>query len=272
MFRFIHFIPAVNLFFLHNLNNIQRPLIYKNRKSKLLNTLILQNKDRMCLQIRGQNRIWKLIYKGIGFMVYFCFCMNEFYDMMSIIYGINYYIGKYQILFILIGISCSFSKKNRVRSFKILCIALLITLATYIFNPDYIITFGILHFLGVSILLFTFIRNLSNLILFILGTTIIMLSYSLHKISVNHNLFFPLGLITNSFLSADYYPLIPWFGLFIYGGVLGKILYSRKIRIVEPKLSILPITKLGQNTLFIYIIHQPIILIILKIISLMKVP
>ena len=229
---------------------------------------------------RPKNRIWEIDFlRGIAliFMIYFhvVFSMNEFYRYdINYTSGIHYYIGKISgILFILVsGASCSLSRRNKARGLKILCVALLITIVTYIFNPDYIITFGILHFLGMSILFFTFIRNLNNLILFILGTIIILLSYNLHKISVNHNLFFPLGLTTSSFLSADYYPLIPWFGLFIYGGILGKALYPRKISIIEPKINITPIAKLGQNTFLIYIIHQPIILIILKIISLVKGP
>lgn len=232
------------------------------------------------MDINKRSRIWEIDFvRGIALicMIYFhiVFSMNEFYGYnISYSSGINYYIGKISgILFIFIsGVSCSLSGRNRIRGLKILGIAFLITLATYLYDPNYIIKFGILHFLGISIILFTSIRKLNNFILLALGTVVIMLSYLLPKITVNHNFLFPLGIISETFVSADYYPLIPWFGLFLYGGVLGRILYTQKQSMFRFKMSDNPMTRLGQNTLIIYLIHQPIILLILKIISSIKNP
>lgn len=234
----------------------------------------------MNIRLNTKSRIWEIDFiRGIALicMVYFhiAFSMNEFYGYnISYTSGINYYISKASgILFILIsGASCSLSHRNRIRGLKILGVALLITITTYLYDPNYIIKFGILHFLGISIILFTFIKNLNNLILLVLGTAVIFLSYLIPKINVNHNLLFPLGIITETFISADYYPLIPWFGLFVYGGVLGKSLYTKKKSIFHFQMRDNLITRLGQNTLIIYLIHQPIILLILKIISLIKNP
>ena len=70
------------------------------------------------------------------------------------------------------------------------------------------------------------------------------------------------------FQSSDYFPLMPWFFLFMSGfslyGWAGEKINGLKIM----KLRIEPVTFLGRYSLWVYLIHQPVFLGILWIISL----
>ena len=93
-------------------------------------------------------------------MIYFhiLYDMKEFYGYdINYMSGMNYLAGRTAgILFILIsGASCVFSRNNLKRGLRILCFGLVITLATYLAYPSYIIMFGVLHLLGVCMIVYS---------------------------------------------------------------------------------------------------------------------
>lgn len=220
-------------------------------------------------QINNKTRIWELdLLRGIALilMIYFhiIYDLKEFYDFpISYENGVNFYIGKISvILFMLIsGISSSLSKSNIKRAFKVLGIALIITIATHLYDPDYGIKFGILHFLGVSMLLSPVFSKLNKYILLLLGTLTIIVGNAISNIETSVNYLFPLGIINSSFVSSDYYPLVPWFGIFLYGIALGKFLYTQKRSLFTFSLKDNVISNIGQKTLPLYLMHQPTIII-----------
>lgn len=228
----------------------------------------------------AKKRIWELdFFRGVAliFMIYYhlVYDLKFIYDYpISLSYNINYYIGKISvILFMLItGISCTLSNNNTKRAIKILIVAGLITVFTHgvdiFFDLDLGIKFGILHFLGISILFYSFLKKLDKASLILLGTLLIIVGRFTSRIIVSHDWFFFLGMKTDSFISSDYYPLIPWLGVFIYGIVLGKLLYKQKRSIFKFSLPNNLISSMGQKTFLIYILHQPIILIALWLIHL----
>ncbi|WP_159446250.1 heparan-alpha-glucosaminide N-acetyltransferase [Desulfonispora thiosulfatigenes] len=214
------------------------------------------------------NRIWEIDFlRGIALvlMIYYhlCFDLVEFYDY-SLNYegGLIYLLGKLSstLFIILAGISSSLSKNNYKRSIKILGFALIITIATYIFDPETYIRFGILHLLGLSIFLSTFFIKLSKYTLLILGLLITLIGYYFKNITMSSNLLFPLGLINDNYISLDYFPLFPYFGVFLLGMFLGKILYQQKRSIINLNLNIEAISYLGRHSLLIYLVHQPLLL------------
>jgi uncharacterized membrane protein len=206
-------------------------------------------------------------------MIYFhvIYDLYAFYDFkLNLDSGLYYMIGKVSaVLFILVsGISCLLSKSSVKRGFTLLLCAVLITVVTYFFIPDAVIVFGILHFFGISMIISKPFKKLNSIPLLILGTAIILLSiYFIDDIKPASNAFFPLGIINSKFASADYYPLLPWFGVFLYGIALGKIFYPKKKSIFKIKFKNTPINFLGKHTLLIYMIHQPIIAAILYVIN-----
>ncbi|HBM75173.1 MAG TPA: hypothetical protein DD429_06420 [Clostridiaceae bacterium] len=56
-------------------------------------------------------------------------------------------------------------------------------------------------------------------------------------------------------------------GVFLIGAVVGMTLYGKKESLFKYHMRDNIIMKLGRNTLLVYIIHQPLILLVLELIS-----
>ncbi|MFZ5944080.1 MAG: heparan-alpha-glucosaminide N-acetyltransferase [Bacillota bacterium] len=223
------------------------------------------------------NRIWEIDFlRGTAIILMALF--HLFYDLKEF-YGYNfeyqtgiiYYMGKLSaLMFIMLtGISCSFSKNNLKRGIRALFYALIITIVTYIYDPNTYVNFGILHFLATCIILYKFFRPLNNLSLFSLGTLIILTGYIINQFSVSSNIIVPFGLTSNNYTSLDYYPLFPYLGVFLYGIAMKRFLYPANKSLLNPSLNFKTISYLGKHSLFIYLVHQPIILGALKMLRLM---
>lgn len=182
-----------------------------------------------------------------------------------------------QILFISIaGISAYISHHNFKRGIKILSCAIIITMVTYIVMPENRILFGILHFLGVAILLYSLILykvvslptrlmiGINGMIFFILhftkiGDSIsIFLQTALDDIIAQKWLCF-FGLPDKDFISSDYFPIFPWIFLFLFGIFLGKYIKENEEKFLIDRKPISWLAFMGRHTLFIYMIHIPII-------------
>jgi uncharacterized membrane protein len=77
-----------------------------------------------------------------------------------------------------------------------------------------------------------------------------------------------LGFIPKNFYTFDYWPILPWFGVTLIGIFFGNSLYKNGRRNFKIKdLSNLSIVKvlafLGRKSLTIYLIHQPLLILIL---------
>jgi uncharacterized membrane protein len=172
-----------------------------------------------------------------------------------------------------ISLSISYSRGSRFfkfakRGIKLLFLALIITFVTFILLKKGFIVFGILHFFGLSsFLIYLFLKYLkTNLSFLILGILIIFAGIFITNVKLESSYFLWLGFMPQEFYTFDYFPLIPWFGILLIGVFLGKFFYpdgKRSFKILEfkGKLANFAIF-LGRNSLVIYFIHQPIILLI----------
>jgi len=70
---------------------------------------------------------------------------------------------------------------------------------------------------------------------------------------------YPLGLTAPGFRSADYFPLLPWFFLFLTGTVLGGWCLSHRDSRLLTKFLPAVLTWPGRHSLIIYILHQPVL-------------
>jgi len=155
------------------------------------------------------------------------------------------------------------------RGLRIFSLGLVITAVTWIFLPSAYIVFGILHFIGVAILLAPlFVRfGATNLIL---SAACIVAGYITSTIRGPWPLLW-LGIHPVPFTSLDYVPLLPWFGLVLLGMTFGHLFYPDgergfSFRAVEPAVA-RPLSILGRHSLFIYFLHQPIILLVIAILA-----
>lgn len=189
-------------------------------------------------------------------------------------------------------------QKNIKRTIKILFWALCITAITFFIQPDMTIHFGILHFIGLSTLLsmivLYFVRlfmsrfndtiqsNLENKsltfqreanVLFSIGLLWLIVSNPLLNLLPHSYQFFLLGSPPETYSSWDYYPLFPYFGIVLIGLAIGiKITKSAhdkkkdtdKNNLFKNNWTRSFLENLGKKSLFIYLLHQPIIILFLK--------
>lgn len=222
-------------------------------------------------------RIWEIDFlRGLAilFMVYF----HALYDMQ---YIFNYDVVLYTplnsaiikfgaALFIFIsGISANFSRSNFKRGIKVLGIALAISVITHLFDYEQGIKFGILHFFAVCMLVSPWLLKLRSTYLGFISALTFSLNFAVLRINVYFDWLFPLGIVSQNFVSSDYYPLIPWFAFYCIGVVFARIFYKDR-RSILPKGDILPdniVNIVGRHSLLVYLLHQPIIIGVLYIVT-----
>ncbi|MBT3455475.1 DUF1624 domain-containing protein [bacterium] len=147
--------------------------------------------------------------------------------------------------------------------------AILVSLATWLFDPERVVYFGILHFLVCASFLSLFFIRLcwSNMFVSLL---FFVPSFFLTRTLLPYRGLIWLGFSPQGLCSFDYFPLVPWFGFYLLGITFGHIAYKGGYRQFHlPDYSRNPFIKriafLGRHSLFVYMIHQPIIFGILRV-------
>jgi uncharacterized membrane protein len=131
-----------------------------------------------------------------------------------------------------------------------------------------VVAFGILHLIGVSIILaYPLLKyRLPNLLL---GVSVIAVGWYIQaqNVSSESPWLLPLGVVPENLFMPDYRPLLPWFGVVLLGLFAGNVLYGggRRPAGVARKAppAARPLVPLGRNSLFIYLVHQPILIALL---------
>jgi uncharacterized membrane protein len=173
------------------------------------------------------------------------------------------------------------AKKFILRGAGIFALGLLVTLATWIYLREGFIIFGILHLIGISVMLsplFFRFRKYNILLglaciftgLFVVGTTGWNPAGPILPL-----ILLPFGIHDPAFWSVDYTPLFPWLGVVLVGMGIGEFLYGAGVRhFTAPRLPgpiVAPLTFLGRHSLVIYLVHQPVIILLLSLITGTKV-
>ncbi len=153
------------------------------------------------------------------------------------------------------------------RSAWIFGLGLGVTIVTYLVIGKGFIVFGVLHLIGLSLLLaYPFLRlQKAN---FVFGLLFILLGEYFWTISIGFPWLLWLGLTPPGFYSIDYFPVFPWFGVILVGMGLGDRLYPGYWRrIAVPDFAGSPFVRslafLGRNSLAVYLAHQPVIIFFL---------
>lgn len=186
------------------------------------------------------------------------------------------------------GFSSCKSKNILKRGWRLMLVAAGISLATYIVIPSEFIAFGILHFLATCMILYGILKsvlgsdfitkNKNPLNIAVICVFFLIICYNIKSGYVGirgvfeieiPELFYMntltsiIGFPSTSFVSADYFPLIP-FGFAFTGGVffesyLGKVKIPEKAYEEHSKM----LNFIGNHSFAFYIIHQPVILAVL---------
>ncbi len=151
------------------------------------------------------------------------------------------------------------------RGLWIFSLGLVLTAVTLVFMPERPIIFGVLHCIGLCIILSIPFLKLSEynypiaLSMIVIG--IVLGSFTIQNASVLHLV---VGLHPADIwaYTIDYFPIFPWLGVTLLGVSIGNILYKdNKRNFYLPDISkYLPVKALaflGKRSLAIYLFHQP---------------
>jgi uncharacterized membrane protein len=147
---------------------------------------------------------------------------------------------------------------------------MIITIVTYFFDSSQYIRFGILHFLGVSMMLFPLLKKINNWLLLVISVVSFVIGKYIESLVVNTFLLLPFGFMYGGFASMDYYPLFPYITYFILGILCYKLFYYKKRSLFGFNINLNAVQMVGGNSLIIYLLHQPIMLATIYLLQLIK--
>ena len=172
----------------------------------------------------------------------------------------------------LVGVSLVLARRASRRDFwrriaLIAACAALVSVASYVTFPQTFITFGILHCIAVSSVLARPLVDFPRIAL-LAGIAIVALGNAVHLPLFDSPWLNWIGMMTHKPATEDYVPLAPWAGFVLVGIALGQPLARRAWRPLAP-LANAPrwLRFLGRHSLFVYMIHQPILLGVLWLIA-----
>lgn len=230
-----------------------------------------------------------------GFAILMMVIFHTFYDLKYVfsidikwfnLESTKLWVLIFACIFIFVsGISSRFSRNNLKRGAICLFLGYGITVVTSLIEPDQTIVFGILSMLGCCMLIYGLLENWLEKIPAILGLILMpflfivtftfssgvigfqnIFTYNLPEQIFNTAFLFPLGITSNGFSSADYYPIIPFIFMFLSGSYLGHFIKQNKMPKFFYNTHFKWLATIGKYTLWIYLLHQPVVYLILKLI------
>ena len=224
-----------------------------------------------------KNRIWELdAFRGLCvlgmILVHLIFDLTRLYGIvhweMPALFGLLQNWGG--VLFLLLSGICATLGSRSIRRGLIVfgcgMVCTLVTAGMYwagMAGRYIVVRFGVLHCLGLCMILWAVFKKLPIWTLALTGAAIILLGLWFQGITVEADWLFPLGLVHPGFSSSDFFPLLPYLGFFLLGAVLGRTLYRRKQSLLpqmNPQALPLPFLRFfGRHSLLIYLLHQPVL-------------
>ena len=163
---------------------------------------------------------------------------------------------------LLAGTSARFSRNNLRHGLIVLGAGLVVEIGAAVAGQT--IRFGVLMLLGSSMVLWHFLgKGLQKLpgwsVAAGSGVLFFAARWWTGRTAVSVPWLYPLGFTAPGFYSADYFPLLPWFFLFLIGTALGGwCLAHRENRLLAVRLPGV-LTWPWRHSLIIYVLHQPVL-------------
>ncbi|HEV3240547.1 MAG TPA: heparan-alpha-glucosaminide N-acetyltransferase [Casimicrobiaceae bacterium] len=172
----------------------------------------------------------------------------------------------------LVGVSLVLARRARQgpRAFwwrvaLIAACAVLVSGVSYLTFPQTFITFGILHCIALSSVLARPLVATPRLALLV-GIAIIAVGNLVHRPLFDTAWLNWVGMMTHKPLTEDYVPLLPWLGVVLVGVAVGHWLLARERNAITALNRATPawLTWLGRHSLLVYLVHQPVLVGILR--------
>ncbi len=241
--------------------------------------------DQLKAKPEKTGRIWEIDALR-GFLI---LCVIASHSL----YYLSYVLGRFQLpagvafvmdyggaVFVLLsGLSSTLGRRGLRRGLLVFAGGMVLTLGSFAavalgwLAEDMIIRFGVLHLLGFCMILSPLLKKLPAPVLLVLGLGLVVLGYWLSGQGPLTELryLFPLGLRYPGFSSGDYFPLAPHLGWFCLGMVLGRSLYAEKKTRLPQVNAETPVLRFlrwcGRNSLYIFILHLPIVGLIMMLLA-----
>ncbi len=174
------------------------------------------------------------------------------------------------LFFLISGICVTLGSRPVRRGLIVLGCGIVVSAVTFgmyaldMAGKSMIIYFGVLHCLGMCMLLWPLLKKCHWAILAALAVGIIPFGIWLDQQSFETGMWLIIfGFTPNGFSSSDYFPLLPFLGFFLIGTVFGKTVYGKKTTLF-PKVHtenwlIQGLSRIGKWSLLIYMLHQPVL-------------
>lgn len=177
------------------------------------------------------------------------------------------------VFLLLSGLCIHFTRHLLRHTLTLAGSALLVTIATWFTGAHTLVVFGILHCMTLCFVCYLILRPVLShipplfgllLCLFLFYFTYTIpehyLGFGTLKISLPNEWYASywlslIGLLSPDFYSSDYFPIFPNLFLFLAGYFLGRFPLPDWMR----KSHCLPLAWLGQHSLMVYLLHQPIL-------------
>lgn len=223
-----------------------------------------------------RERIWELdALRGfcivcvifVHFMFDLVYFLGKQVDFPPLYTFIQQYGGS--IFVVLSGCCATLGSRSFRRGVLVFGCGMLITLATFgmyrmgMAASDVVVKFGVLHLLGVCMMLYPLLKKLPTTALSVFAAAIVAIGYAIQGMRFSVRWLFPLGFVYPGFTSSDFFPLLPQLGWFLLGIVIGRTLYHEKRTLLPGTAQDFFLFRFfqwcGRQSLWIYLLHQPVV-------------
>jgi len=232
-------------------------------------------------QAARRERVWELdAFRGIAILcviaVHTVFDLRYFLGrQVAVAPALEFVMDYGGVIFVILsGVCVTLGSRSLRRGAIVFGFGLVITLVTMTMarlgmaGPDIVIQFGVLHLLGFCMMLYPLYRKLPVSAIAVLGVLFVALGYAFDGLTVSQPWWFVLGLRTRDFVAGDYFPVFPHLGWFMLGVTIGRTAYRNKASLLPRVPRVAPIRFLcfcGRQSLWIYLLHQPLVYGILEL-------
>lgn len=237
--------------------------------------------------MQKKSRVWELdALRG------FCIlCMILIHFLFDLVYFIGLdirfpslylFVQQYggTIFVILSGLCATLGSKSFRRGLLVFACGMVITGVTFAMwklgmgGRDIVVRFGVLHLLGICMMLYPLFKKLPTAALTVIGVVLAVVGYLAAGMLLKTPWLFPFGFVTADFTSGDYFPLLPHLGWFLLGVCLGRRFYADKRTRFPGKIGSSAVSRFfcfcGRHSLLIYLAHQPLVYGLLELIAFVK--
>ncbi len=178
------------------------------------------------------------------------------------------------VFFLISGISATLGSHPVKRGAQVFLCGFLctgVTLGMYLLGfagKGILIYMGVLQCLGLCMMLWPLFRRCPDRALTALGLAMTIAGWYLRTQAFPFWLLTPLGFAPYGFTSSDYFPLLPNFGYFLLGAVVGKRAYAGRKSLFPRETPPLGLFRwMGRHSLMIYLLHQPVLAAIVAVMA-----